>query len=222
MQVNTGLEIGKGCFPEPRGIGAGAHSLSWIPVQTWCFQTVDSEICEMSILPWSWKLAIWWYSPILKRRSYHAKSDSSSSENSLECLQAKETPCSTPMQREERGNCCLCHNDRWYLCGKEARVDFWARRLWGWVPYTEVMSMWERGTGGLLSKEALGMGSVYWGECTNQQGCFQSLVFCSFSNGYYALFVRTSHVLLFPTCANNAWPCPVCVSWKENTCLKWV
>lgn len=172
MQVNTGLEIGKGCFPEPRGIGAGAHSLSWIPVQTWCFQTVDSEICEMSILPWSWKLAIWWYSPILKRMSYHAKSDSSSSENSFEFLQAKETPCSTPMQREERGNCCLCHNDRWYLCGKEARVDFWARRLWGWVLYTEVNVRINKDASNLLFSVVLAMAIMH---------CLFELAMCCFS-----------------------------------------
>ena len=98
---------------------------------------------------------------------------------------AKETPCHTPVLREEEaGHWCLCHNDRKIHCGKEGRVHF-------------------------LNKEALGMESEYWGECTKHPGVFQSLVSWRYCNGHCAPFVGASHVLLFPTCENKAWSCPI-------------
>ena len=106
-----------------------------------------------------------------------------------------ETPCHIPQLREEEaGHWCLCHNDRRIICGKEARVSF-------------------------LSKEALGVGSVYWGECTTQTICFQSLDIWSFLSGISALFVWNSLVLIFPACANKAWSCPICCLLKgEHVC----
>ena len=100
----------------------------------------------------------------------------------------------TTLREEEAGHWCICHNDRRIICGKEARVSF-------------------------LSKEALGVGSVYWGECTTQTVCFQSLDFWSFLSGISALFVWNSLVLIFPACANKAWSCPICCLLKgEHVC----
>ena len=105
-------------------------------------------------------------------------------------FKAKETPWHKPALRElEAQHWWLCHSDRRIWCWKEARVAF-------------------------LSKEVLGMESVYGSECTKQPRCLQSFVFWRLFNGHSALFVWTSPVLLFPTCSNKAWSCPICCLLK--------
>ena len=71
-------------------------------------------------------------------------------------FKAMEYPCCTPeIREEEAGHWCFCHTDKRIRCGKEAMVA-------------------------LLSKEALGMGSIYGVECTNNPQLLQSLHFCRF------------------------------------------
>lgn len=68
-----------------------------------------------------------------------------------------------------------------------------------------------------LSKKALGMESIYGGECMRKPQCLKSLVFWSLFDDHSALFVRTSPVifsLLVPTMHGQA---QSVVSWKEMT-----
>ena len=132
--------------------------IHWVeyPLETWHFQTLVFEVCEMSIVLWSYELAMCWYSPIHKRRIFMPNQSSPLQRTLLECLSSKGNLCHTlGIWMEEAGYGCLFQNDRRNLCGKEASVAF-------------------------LSKEALGMESLYWSEYTNQPGCFHSLDFWRF------------------------------------------
>ena len=181
------LEIGKGCLPEWRHIGAGVHSLSWIS-------------SAHMMLPNSWLWHLWniHFALVIRTSSVMifpsiAKKDISCQirpflyrEHFWNAFRAKGTPWPTPVLREvEAGHWCLCHKDRRNLFGKEASVAF-------------------------LSKAALGIESLYWGYCMKQPGFFHSLVFWSFCDGHSALFVWTSPGLLCPTCANKTWSWPIC------------
>ena len=63
----------------------GLVSIHWVeyPLQTGHFQTLVCEVCEMSICSWLYELSSCWYSLIFQRRTSHAKSGSSSTENTF-------------------------------------------------------------------------------------------------------------------------------------------
>ena len=126
-----------------------------------------------------------WYSPILKRRFPHAKSDYCSKENTFGgAFQAMETP-----------------QTKWVLRDEGAGIDLFAIIL-GELYVGKYASV------AFLSKEALGMESVYSVECSKQPGFFQTLVFWLLWDGNSSLVVQNSYVLLLPAGSNKAmwWP----------------
>ena len=57
-------------------------------------------------------------------------------------FQAKETPCCTPVLREEKaGHWCLCQMIGEVNVGKRQGCLSWVKRHWGWSPYME-MNVW--------------------------------------------------------------------------------
>ena len=88
-----------------------------------------------------------------------------SREHFWSAFQEKESPGCTPVLREEEaGHWCLCH-DRRIGCGKEASVAF-------------------------LSKEALGVVSVYWGECMKQSCCLKSRFLVLFQRPFFPVYTN--------------------------------
>ena len=146
-----------GCFPEPRNIGAGVHSLTWISSAP---MTLPNS-CLWSL--WNIHFALVIQTSYVLIFPDIAKTDFSCHIILLlyrvhfrNAFQEMETACHKPeLREEEAGHWCLCHNDRRHLYGKEARVAF-------------------------LIKDALGMESIYWGGCMKQPGCFQCFVFWRF------------------------------------------
>ena len=127
------LEIGKGCLPEWRHIGAGVHSLSWIS-------------SAPMMLPNSWLWHLWniHFALVIRTSSVMifpsiAKKDFSCQirpflyrEHFWNAFQAKETPCHTLGLREEGAvHWCLCHHDRSIRCWKEISVGFLSKELLG-------------------------------------------------------------------------------------------
>ena len=119
----------------------GLVSVHWVeyPLQPWRFQILGCDICEMSILPWSYELAMCWYSPILQRRT-SAKSDSSSTENtSGMCFKQRNLPTTchcTEGKRKDIDVFAIMIGE--FDMGKRPGWLPWAKRHWGWRPYTEV------------------------------------------------------------------------------------
>ena len=110
----------------------------------------------------------------------------------FECLSRKDNPCHTPMLREEEaGHWCLCHNDGRILHGKEARVVF-------------------------LSKEDLGMVSVYWSECAKQKWSFQYLVFWSLCDEHSTWLYKPALCCFSTPVQARHGQAQSAISWKEN------
>ena len=128
-----------GCFHDPRPFWDGVRSLSWISSAPMMLSNSCLWVCEMSILPWSYKLAMCWYSLIFQRNNSHSKSDPSSAENTSE-MPFKQRKLQVAHQCSERKKqdivvfAMIGELD----VGKRQAWLSWAKRHWGWCPYTEV------------------------------------------------------------------------------------
>ena len=119
---------------------------------------------------------------------------------------AKETPCCTPVFREEEEwHFCFCHNVRRSRCDKEARGHTWAQRHWGWCLYKEVNVESHHVACNMLFSGVFLMAIL---------ACFYELT-----------------LAVFPSCAHRAWSCTFCSLQKgkhfwsafqamEGTCTK--
>jgi len=174
-------------------VALGLVSVHWVeyPLQTWCFQTLVGDVCEMSILPWLFSSVVIFPDMAKKDFSYQVR-PFLYREHFWNAFQEKESASCTPVLREgEAVHGCPCHSDRRSWFGTEARVVF-------------------------LSQEALGMESLFRGECMKHLHCLQSLVFWFCLDGHSALFVQTSLVLFSLLVQTRHGHAQTTVSWMEN------
>ena len=93
----------------------------------------------MSILPWSYKLAMWWYSLILKRRTSHDKSDYSSTDNFFQMpFQQRKLPATHQCSERKRKEIVFAIMLGDVYVGKRQGWHSWAKMHWEWSPLNEV------------------------------------------------------------------------------------
>ena len=118
----------------------------------------------MSILPWFYKLAVWWYYPIMKIKTSHAKSNYSSKEYTFS-VSFKQWKLPAPNQCSERKRQVI---DLFAIMigevdvGKRQGWLSWAKNNWGWCLYTEENILSNHDASNLLYSGVLGMAFLPW------------------------------------------------------------
>ena len=98
------------------------------------------DVCEMSILPLSYKLALCWYSPIWQRRTSPAKSDPSSTENTFSIpFKQRKLPAAHQCSEGKRQDICVfAKMIGEFDVGKRHGRLSWSKTHWRYSLYTEV------------------------------------------------------------------------------------
>ena len=190
----SSLEIGKGCFPEPRGIGAGVCFLSRIAFET-------------MMLPNSclWGLCNVHFGLVVQNSYVLIFSDIEKKHFSCQIRvllywehvgkpfkQWKLHAPKSMLREEESGHCFIFHNDRRIYVGKRQGMISWAKRHWGWNLYTELNVLSNQDASKFLFCGVCEMAILHW---------LYKLAQCSFS----------------PLVQRRICHAQSDVSWKEDT-----